>query len=297
MNFLITSIVRPISFRTLVSCLALSCTASGALLLESNAAYAQRSPQERRQEQREERQERRENMTPEQREQARQQREQQWQQRLRDMTPEQRQRFEQRRAQMEQMRRQEQIANVSGDDRQRYLMQSAGVADVAAQDAIIAFVTAQMERRQPVTEAARRLSDSLADANSTPEAISGQLEALRVASKEFRAWKEGALKELDAKIGYTKDSRLQSLLVLVGILGDESTDAGGFNAIFPKGVAGQGDIIDLLPKTEGDQGGWGGFGGGRGGQGGDGGNQNPAPAGDAAPAGGVAAAPADAAAN
>jgi hypothetical protein len=253
----------------------LAATALGAsLILATVSSQAQQTPPSR-EERRTERQQQTANMTPEQRQQYYQQR---MQERMKNMTPEQRQRWSERQAQMQQMQRQQQIASVSGDDRQRYLMKTAGVTDTAVQDPIIAFVNEQAQKRQPVTEAARKLSDLMADANSTPDAISAQLETLRTASKEFRTWKEGALKELDAKIGYTKDSRLQSLLVLVGILGDESTDAGGFNAIFPKGVAGEGDIIDLLPKTE-NQGGWG---GGRGGQ--NGGGQNPAPANAPAPA-------------
>jgi hypothetical protein len=252
-----------------------------------DAVWAQREPPTR-EERRDLRRQQTQNMTPEQRQQYYQQR---MQERMRTMTPEQRQRWDARRAQMEQMRRQEQIASVSGDDRQRYLMQSAGVSDTTVQDAIIAFVNDQAQKRQTVTEAARKLSDLMADASATPDAISAQLEVLRAASKEFRTWKEGALKELDAKIGYSKDSRLQSLLVLVGIIGYESTDAGGFNAIFPKGVAGEGDIIDLLPKTDNNQGGFGGWGGGgRGGRGGqnaggqNGDAQNAAPADAPAPA-------------
>jgi hypothetical protein len=257
----------------------IACTATVLTGILSSVALAQREPPDR-QQQRQERRERIEQMTPEQRQQYFQQRQAE---RVKNMTTEQRQRYDQRMQQMQQMRRQQQIASVSADDRQRYLMQSAGVTDATAQDAIIAFVLAQTEKRQTVTEAARQLSNLMADANSTPEAISTQLETLRTASKEFRTWKEGALKELDAKIGYTKDSRLQSLLVLVGIIGDESTDAGGFNAIFPKGVAGQGDIIDLLPEDQRNQGGWGGMGGGPGGP----------PAGGDAPAGGDNPAPAE----
>jgi len=69
---------------------------------------------------------------------------------------------------------------------------------------------------------------------------------------------------------------------LVGILGDESQDAGGFSAIFPKGVAGTGDIVDLLPKIE-NNGGWGGMGGGRGGGDGMGGGPDAPPADTPAP--------------
>jgi hypothetical protein len=246
------------------------------------ATWAQRQPAtpEARQESREDRQRRIEQMTPEQRQQYFQQRQEE---RLKTMTPEQRAQFEARRAQMEQMRRQDQLNSVSVNDRQRFLMNSAGVEDAAVQDAVFAFLVEQAQKRVPVTEAATQLSALLADKSSASDALSTQLQKLQAASKEFRAWREGALAALDTKIGYSKDSRLQSLLVLVGILGNESTDAGGFNAIFPKGLAGSGDIIDLLPKTD-NANNFGGMGGGRMGGGGNrGGNQN-APADNAATA-------------
>ncbi len=235
------------------------------------AAFAQREAPDR-QENREERRRRMQDLTPE-------QRQQRMQERLNTMTPEQRQRFEERRNQMQQMQRQEQLASVSGEDRQKYLMSSAGVEDPPQQNTIIAFVMEQAARRQTVTEAATQLSAVLADKAASPEAVSAALARLSTASKEFRTWKEGALKTLDAKVDYSNDPRLKSLLVLVGIVGDEAADAGGFNAIFPGGLAGGADITTLLPPVEG---GWGGMGGG--GRGG--GENNPQPAAEtpAAPA-------------
>jgi hypothetical protein len=48
---------------------------------------------------------------------------------------------------------------------------------------------------------------------------------------------------MDVLVLSTDDTnpRLKSLLVLVGIIGDEASDAGGFNAIFPGGLAGGGE--------------------------------------------------------
>lgn len=188
-----------------------------------------------------------EQMTPEQRGQYFQGR---IQERLKNMTPEQRQRFESFRAQMSEMQRQQQVASVSGEDRQKFLMQSAGVNDPETQNAIIAFVMEQATQRQPVTAAALKLSELLADKSATDETISAQQETLSAASKTFRTWKEGALKELDAKIKFSENARLKSLLMLVGIVGDEGSDAGGFNAIFPKGLAGGGDIMTMLPPMQ-----------------------------------------------
>lgn len=242
---------------------------AASLLFNFSSAQAQREPTTRT-EKRSQRQQQTENMTPEQRQQYYQQR---MQERERTMTPEQRQRWTERRAQMEQMQRQQQLAAASPEDRQKFLMESAGVTDTSVQDAIMAFAIEQAKQRQSVTEAAKTLSDTLADTNAAPDAAGAQLEKLQSASKEFRTWKEGALKELDAKIGYSKDAKLKSFLVLIGIVGDEGSDAGGFNAIFPKGLAGNGDIADKLPKIENN---WGGGNRG-GGNGGNAGNAQPAP--------------------
>ena len=217
----------------------------------SSPAWAQREAPGR-DERRDERRRQTENMTPEQRRQYYQQR---MQERMKNMTPEQRQRFEARRAQFEQMQRQQQIASVSSEDRQKFLMQSAGVEDGETQNAIIAFVIEQAKQRQAVTEAALQLSTLLADKTASNEAITAQQETLSAASKAFRAWKENALKELDAKIKFSENARLKSLLILVGIVGDEGSDAGGFNAIFPGGLAGGGDIAALLPPAPDEMGG------------------------------------------
>ena len=235
------------------------CNKPGALVLLlagilSSSAMAQRDAPtaEQKQETRDERRARIEQMTPEQRQQYFSTR---MQERLKNMTPEQRSQWEARRTQMESYRRQEQIAAVSGEDRQRYLMKSSGIEDNEVQDAIMAFVMEQAQKRKTVTDEGRQLSMLLADANTAPEAFTAQFTKLQTAAKEFRTWKEGALKELDAKVKYSTNPRLHALLVLVGIVGDEGGDAGGFNAMFPKGLAGDGDIATLLPPVENNFGG------------------------------------------
>lgn len=243
----------------------------------SPLAIAQRDAPNK-QETREQRQQRIQQMTPEQRTEYFQKR---IQERMANMTPEQRAQFENFRAQAQVFQRQQQVAQVSVEDRQRFLMTSAGIEDAAMQDAILAFAIELTKKREPVTKAATALRVLLGDKDATTEAITAQLEKLTKASADFRTWKEDALKELDAKVNFTENARVNSFLTLTGILGDEGSDAGGYTAIFPKDVAGKGDITDLLPKTEGNNmfGGMGGMGGGgRGGRGGKGGGQNPAPA-------------------
>jgi hypothetical protein len=237
--------MHPTNLKKIITTVTLTAIAAGSLW-NSNAAWAQRQAPSRA-DTRDERRQQTENMTPEQRREYYQGR---IQERLKNMTPEQRQRFESFRAQLGEMQRQQQIASVSGEDRQKFLMQSAGIEDSETQNAIIEFVMEQARRRQPVIEAASKLSELLADKTTSNEVLATQQETLTAASKAFRSWKEIALKELDAKVKFSENARLKSLLILVGIIGDEAGDAGGFNAIFPKGLAGGGDITTMLPPMQ-----------------------------------------------
>jgi len=246
---------------------------SAGLALSGSDAWGQREAPTR-QENRAERRQQMENMTPEQRQEFREKRREE---RIANMTPEQRAQWENFRVQAQTFARQQQVAQVSVEDRQRYLMRSAGIEDITVQDAILAYAADLSKQRAVVTKAATALRILIADKAATPEELNAQLEKVTTASTEFRVWKEDALKELDAKIAFSEDARLKSFLVLAGVIGDQSNDAGGYTAIFPKDVAGEGDIVDLLPKVEG---GWGGMGrmGGRGNRGGGGGgDQDPAP--------------------
>lgn len=155
-----------------------------------------------------------------------------------------------RRARREQMMRQRQVANLTPEQRQKYLLESAGVKTSTVQNAIISFAAELAAQRQEVTKVALSLSALLADNTASDIAIGDELKKLEEASKKYREWNESALKEFDQKVGYSKDIRLRSLLVLIGIIGDAASDAGGFNAIFPKGLVGEGDIADLLPAPQ-----------------------------------------------
>jgi len=257
---------------------------SAGLALNSGVALAQREAPTR-QENRAERRQQIQNMTPEQRTEYFQKR---MEERMATMTPEQRAQFQTFRAQAQVFQRQAQVAQVSTVDRQRYLMSSAGIEDATIQDAILEYSKALVKERETVTKAATDLRVLIGDKDATTEAIAEQTEKLTTASVDFRVWKEGALKDLDEKISYSTDARLKAFLILTNVIGDESNDAGGYATIFPKDVAGSGDIIDLLPKTEGNNGGWGGMGGGGGfNRGGGAGGEQPAPVADvpmAAPA-------------
>jgi hypothetical protein len=222
--------------RTWIKTCSLTLAASGLMI---STALAQR-PAETKQEKRQERRETLQQMTPEERQKYFQER---MQQRMQTMTPEQRAAFQER---MQQRMQQGQGGPGGGqqnpEDAQRRLLNSAGVTDKATQDVIIAFAAERAAARQPVLTIARELSAALADQTGTPEEqstrqaeIFGRLQA---AAATYKTTHEAALGALDAKINYTTNPRLRSVLTLIGLLGNESELAGGFVAIFPNGVAG-----------------------------------------------------------
>jgi hypothetical protein len=256
-------------------------------------AHAQRERPSR-EERRGQRQERRQQMTPEQRQQA-------IQQRLQNMTPEQRQRMQQRfQERMQQMtpeqRQQAQQALQNGDfaalqgmmggrggqggrggfgggnaaareERQRQLMVQSGITDKTVQDTIIEFVRTQEQARRPLLQMARDLSQNLATRPN--EEITTVLAAFRKAAADDQTRYEAALKELDQKIQYSANPKIETFLTLIGVIGNEVLPIGGPAAVFPPPAGGQGG--------RGGRGGRGGQGG-RGGRGGANGAPAAAPA-------------------
>lgn len=166
------------------------------------------------------------------------QRRQERQNQIQNMTPEQRAAFQQQAQQRMEQRREEQTRNS---------LIEQGFTNKDSQNAILEFVKAQNKARAPIREQAQKLTEVLRDQDVTDPEITIQLADLRAAIKAEKERTEAAEKELDAKIGYTKNARLDALLTTRGILGDESFYSGGGG-----GFGGRG----------------GGFGGGRGGRGG-----------------------------
>jgi hypothetical protein len=130
---------------------------------------------------------------------------------FRNMTPEQRQQM------MTQMREQ----NV------RRILTQANVTDTATADAVIAFSTAQADATRTLQEKSRALNDALRDPASTNEQIAPLLADYRTAVTAEKARRAQALTDLDAKVSYTKNARLDAALTLGGIIGDEASVVNG----------------------------------------------------------------------
>ena len=166
------------------------------------------------------------------------------------MTPEQR----------EQMRKQ---AELRRETEIRKTLTEAGFTDKAIQDAVVTFANDQADGpRVDTRENIRKLNQALRN-NATDEQITLLLNDIRTDIETAKALRENALKELDKKIGYTQKPRLEAVLLLAGITG-ENPGGGGFGG--RGGGGGRGG-------QGGGFGGRGGQGGGPGGPGGPGGGQ------------------------
>ncbi|HEX8552115.1 MAG TPA: hypothetical protein VF681_11250 [Abditibacteriaceae bacterium] len=174
-----------------------------------------------------------------------------------NMTPEQRQQMEARRTEQRNLWL-------------RQAMTGSGVTDAAAQTAIIDYMTEQEKTRVSLQEQARALSAVLVKPETPDAELKTKLEAYRAAVAAADAQRTADLSVLDEQVKYSTSPRVETLLSLLGVLGNETAQLGGIGALFPESpYSAQGGR-----GGRGGQGGQGGRGG-RGGQGGQNGNGGP----------------------
>ena len=161
-----------------------------------------------------------------------------------DMTPEQQQQWMQQMQQQQQQQREQQI---------RDTLANAGFTAPGIQGAVIDFANAQDARRQALRQQAQQVAQASQDANVKEADLAKLVSDFRAVVAKEKADTTAALQELEGDIEYSKNPRLDAILLTLGITGDEMS------------LAGMG----------GGRGGRGGFGGpgGPGGRGGQGGGQ------------------------
>ena len=109
--------------------------------------------------------------------------------------------------------------------RLRKLMTSFGVAETVIQDAVIIYIEEEARAQRPLRSQGRKLLSALrakaVDGNAITDAQMRELVA------GFRAAMEANVERtveaeisLDKKIGYTKNPRLEAMLILLGIIGN-----------------------------------------------------------------------------
>lgn len=107
----------------------------------------------------------------------------------------------------------------------RETLTQAGFLDKTLQDAVIAYSNSQTKERGDNRDKIRQLNQAVRN-NATDVEIAVILKAISdeaLADKDQRAT---ALKELDAKIGYSTKPRLEGVLTLAGILGESGGNKG-----------------------------------------------------------------------
>ena len=134
------------------------------------------------------------------------------------------------------------------EDNLREMMTRNGVTDAATQDSVVAFLSNEMQTRQPLRQMGEKLQRALGDQSVTDDQIKAMIADYQNAQDLEKQNRAKAQSDLDAKIHYSQNPRLQGLLMLMGVLGDGPPLMGG-----PRGPN-QRDDKDR-PNPRGDRGG------------------------------------------
>lgn len=133
---------------------------------------------------------------------------------FRNMTPEQREQMMQR---MQQMR----------EEGMRRMLTDAGFADAIVQDAIIAFGAAQEKATQSLRQKMRQVTEAARTGAVTDAQMSTLLAEFRADVAAEKTRRAAAQKDLDTKVNFSKQPRLDALLTTMGLIGDEAAVVGG----------------------------------------------------------------------
>jgi len=127
--------------------------------------------------------------------------------------------------------------------RMRDLMKKLGILSLPTQDAILAFMSADEDGKRQVREAGRKLLQGVRR-DAPPERLKALLGDYQSAIQTDQARRERAQTALDAQVGWSLDARLESLLWMLGVLGQGqsafgSGALGAGEAPTARGAAGQ----------------------------------------------------------
>lgn len=129
------------------------------------------------------------------------------------------------------------------ESRMRDLMQRLGLVSVPTQDAILAFMNADEDGKRQVREAGRKLLNAVR-LDAPPERLKALLADYQNAINADQVRRERAQTALNAQIGYSLNARLESLLWLLGVLGQ------GQSAFGPGAFASGGEPIGRVGSAE-----------------------------------------------
>jgi len=122
-----------------------------------------------------------------------------------------------------------QTRRAATEARMRELMTRLGISSLPTQDAVLGFMSEDEEGRKTVREAGRKLLVGIRR-DAPPERLKALLSDYQSALDAERQRREAAQTALDARVGFSLDARLESLLWLMGVLGPGQS-AFGINAL------------------------------------------------------------------
>lgn len=104
----------------------------------------------------------------------------------------------------------------------RAALTRAGAVDAVTQDAVANYAKSEMVARQEAAEATDRVRQALRNSAVTDAQIGVLLNEMRTAAAQERTRRERTAAALDAQIGYTKKPRIEAVLMLTGLIGDQA---------------------------------------------------------------------------
>lgn len=102
----------------------------------------------------------------------------------------------------------------------RQMLTQAGVNDATTQTAVLDYIEADMEARRPLREQGNKIFRALRDGAVTNDQLDALVTDYRSAQQAETARREKAQTDLDTKINYSKNPRLEAVLLLSGLVGD-----------------------------------------------------------------------------
>jgi len=105
------------------------------------------------------------------------------------------------------------------------MLTTLGVTEAATQDAVAAHFQAVLKAREPLQEAQLKLRRVLVSKIASDAQIKAALDAQRAARKDYETAFQKALDDLDKKVSYTKNTRLEAALLAIGALDPDGVTA------------------------------------------------------------------------
>ncbi len=161
----------------------------------------------------------------------------------------------------------EQRAQMIAQRREQFIRQGLtqmGFTDTTMQDALVEFVATQATAVAPLQDKQNAIMQALQNKTTTDAQFATLMTDWQTLATAEQTRRTQALKDLDTSISYSKNPRLNALLTVFGIVGDQSSLSSPYGSAMMGGRGGMG-------------GGRGGRGGRGGGNGGNNGGAAPAP--------------------